>query len=592
MKKALLTMAVLLAVGATEMAQAANQCKRVESFYPTWGVGRMPISSIDWTKIHAIKPSFAYPTPTGGLDVRELESSINIPALISAAHANNTKVILSIGGGGAEKSPRSGYPFIAISAPDAGRTQRMKDFAINVKNYAVAKGFDGIDIDMENWSGHGDTPVVSEAQGLVDILEVLRDTLPPTMSLSTDVMGSWWMKSNYLPTLAKHTDYIHLMTYEFTGGWASSPIAHHARFSEVSSYVAAEKAKYAGEPLVYGLPFYGKTFKDGKNITVSAITHKEAVAGAIRAGVPINSGTYKIGNDVSFFETPDLVKQKATAVLNDPQLIGLFSWEISQDTTDSNSLLLAMSTVLRKCTQLTPSANAGADINTVQGTTINLAGTATDPEGDQMTYHWEQIAGPSITLTNRHTATATFTAPGVVGTTALSFKFWACDTAQACSSDTVDVLVRPLATTNIATNAIATASSTYCSGPFPNLHCYAASRINDGSISTKLGGFDSWANVWSHKDWVQLEWNANVTIVDTALYTSDQGYAIKDYDLQYWNGSAWITFHAVNGNTALVNKFNLPAAIQTKKVRVFGRNGPNVQPGYVRVNELVINGKQ
>lgn len=145
-------------------------------------------------------------------------------------------------------------------------------------------------------------------------------------------------------------------------------------------------------------------------------------------------------------------------------------------------------------------------------------------------------------------------------------------------------------TKNIALTATASASSTYCPSTTSPLHCYFASRINDGSTNTALGGVDSWVNVGGGlPQWVELRWPNKVAIVSTELYTS-AGYPIQDYDLQYWNGIEWAAFNQVRGNTALQNAYTLPTTITTDRVRVLGLKGPGVQLSHVRVNELIVNG--
>jgi hypothetical protein len=145
-------------------------------------------------------------------------------------------------------------------------------------------------------------------------------------------------------------------------------------------------------------------------------------------------------------------------------------------------------------------------------------------------------------------------------------------------------------TQNIAPMATASASSTYCSSPTTPVHCYFASRINDGSTNTTVGGVDSWSNTPGMlPQWIELRWPNKVAVTSTALYTST-GYPIQDYDLQYWNGIEWVVFNEVRGNTALQNSYSLPAAIITDRVRVLGLKGPAVQPAHIRVNELIVNG--
>lgn len=139
---------------------------------------------------------------------------------------------------------------------------------------------------------------------------------------------------------------------------------------------------------------------------------------------------------------------------------------------------------------------------------------------------------------------------------------------------------------NLARLASASASSTYCSSP--GEHCYSAARVNDGSASTTLGGFHSWVNDWgvAMPQWVELTWSSPVTASRVELFTSS-GYVIRDYDIQYWTGSSWVSVATVNGNTSL-QRTHLFGPITTTRLRVLGRRGPDVQPGYVRVNEIEV----
>ncbi|MGE0479615.1 MAG: hypothetical protein AB7Q17_03985 [Phycisphaerae bacterium] len=74
------------------------------------------------------------------------------------------------------------------------------------------------------------------------------------------------------------------------------------------------------------------------------------------------------------------------------------------------------------------------------GETVTLVGQVSDAAGAAPRYSWFQIAGPTVTLTNADTQSATFVAPTVTAT--LEFMFSA-STATASQSDTVRIDVRP-----------------------------------------------------------------------------------------------------------------------------------------------------
>jgi hypothetical protein len=59
-----------------------------------------------------------------------------------------------------------------------------------------------------------------------------------------------------------------------------------------------------------------------------------------------------------------------------------------------------------------PVAIAGVDQSVAEGSPVTLNGGASyDPDGDTFIYTWEQVSGPSVTLTDPHSASPTFTAP-------------------------------------------------------------------------------------------------------------------------------------------------------------------------------------
>jgi microsomal dipeptidase-like Zn-dependent dipeptidase len=141
---------------------------------------------------------------------------------------------------------------------------------------------------------------------------------------------------------------------------------------------------------------------------------------------------------------------------------------------------------------------------------------------------------------------------------------------------------------NLALRAVATASSTFC---VAGGSCYNAARVNDGDTSTQLGDAFSWANdgVAALPQWVELAWSSPVTASRIELYTTT-GYPLRDYDLQYWTGSAWANFSpaaVVTGNTSVTRSHTF-SPVSTTRIRVLGRLGPAIQPGYVRVNEIEV----
>jgi hypothetical protein len=90
-----------------------------------------------------------------------------------------------------------------------------------------------------------------------------------------------------------------------------------------------------------------------------------------------------------------------------------------------------------------PVAEAGSDQTVGEGATVTLDGSAsTDPNGDPVTYHWEQIGGPTVTLSDPNAAQPTFTAPSVSsGGATLTFRLTVDDGTHTSQPDSVDVVI-------------------------------------------------------------------------------------------------------------------------------------------------------
>ncbi|MBP6750452.1 MAG: hypothetical protein KA144_12490, partial [Xanthomonadaceae bacterium] len=151
---------------------------------------------------------------------------------------------------------------------------------------------------------------------------------------------------------------------------------------------------------------------------------------------------------------------------------------------------------------------------------------------------------------------------------------------------TRSVLVTNAAPQNIAPQALAVASSTYCSG-IGTVHCYSPSRANDGSNSTALGGFTSWSNNGgTMPQWLELQWGQLVSISRIDMYTT-AGYELRDYDIEYWNGTSWVKAALIRSNTAAARSTTI-APVQTFRLRILTLYGSTVQPGYARINEIEV----
>jgi hypothetical protein len=148
--------------------------------------------------------------------------------------------------------------------------------------------------------------------------------------------------------------------------------------------------------------------------------------------------------------------------------------------------------------------------------------------------------------------------------------------------------------TNVAlasAGTVASASSTYSS-------YYPVAAVNDNNRKgAGSGGFwkDATSRVWP--DWVQLAFPGSRTISKVIVYSVQNSYTapveptdtltfslygLKAFDVQGWNGSAWVTLASVTANN-LVKRTVTFAPYTTTKLRIVIGNASD---GYARVNEI------
>jgi len=100
MKKLLLLLLLgwLASCGSSDEGQVAKRSKTVVAVYPVWKHTPRTLAAFSWPDFSHIAIASIYPRADGALKTDEAD--LFIESLVSLAHENNKKVIVSIGGAG------------------------------------------------------------------------------------------------------------------------------------------------------------------------------------------------------------------------------------------------------------------------------------------------------------------------------------------------------------------------------------------------------------------------------------------------------------------------------------------------------------
>lgn len=305
-------------------------CPHVFGVWPTWTKAPGP-SPEQLNMMTHLAIAFALPTQDGGLETSSVDAVLET---IKPRLANRTVgLILSIGG-----AVGYGDAFIQISKDEALRAK----FLQNIVTYVADNGFVGVDIDWEYWSKQavqgqgGNDPV--ESQLLVQLLQDLRAVLPDDIMLSADIFAGSYYGPQYLPEMQDDLDFVNLMAFDFTGGWAASNVSHHSDFPTFRLALKdVEDRGFLAENLVVGIPSYGVMFEDGKTDNVKKVpnidiyaAHSQTAEDALKRG--------RVGH--TYFETPRNTEAKIAYALSQG-VKGFFLFDLTQDATHPDWNILA-----------------------------------------------------------------------------------------------------------------------------------------------------------------------------------------------------------------------------------------------------------
>ena len=168
-----------------------------------------------------------------------------------------------------------------------------------------------------------------------------------------------------------------------------------------------------------------------------------------------------------------------------------------------------------------PVVTTDHELTVMEGNPVTLMASATDPDGDTMTYAWTQDSGSKVTLSNPTALTTMFNAPSVGpnGNATLHFTITANDGNGGTGSDSVTVNVISASTYKIAT-----------------LSCGPIIRSHEGGSATLTEAVDNPSNApltyqWAQTSGMLIPISSTTNIAPTVTLPTGSGGSVYAFQL-------------------------------------------------------------
>jgi GH18 family chitinase len=220
-------------------------------YYAAVGDPALPVAAIRWNGLTHVAHASANVNADGTLDLSIWQVSSTAVALVTAAHANSVKVLLTISQAGKTEIQQ------AVSS-------NLSALVTNIMTVVSTYGYDGMDIDWEPFVGS------TNGSSMTALAQALRLALGSRL-LTVDMEDpTWWAanQSNY-----SYFDRLSAMTYGMSGerpvngpAWHNSAL--HCSGSDTYSCLDNMgtlwlNAGVSANKLNLGLPFYGDKWSGG-----------------------------------------------------------------------------------------------------------------------------------------------------------------------------------------------------------------------------------------------------------------------------------------------------------------------------------------
>lgn len=344
-KKMPLKWMIILVLGIFNLSMAQ---KKVIAYIPNWVDLNAFSSTVQYSKLTHINIAFENPDANGYLSFNSGSNTI-----INAAHAQNVKVFVSLGGGAVSEGGaiRDNYFNLITSGNRTAFIQKIYD-------YVIAHNFDGVDMDLEG-------PAINSDYG--GFVIALAAKLHSGGKLISAALSEGYGGANVPASTFAAYDWINIMAYDATGPWQPGNPGQHSPYSmAVNQFNYWTGRGLPASKAIIGLPFYGYGFGASANQGISYAN--------IVAQYPGAENQDQVGNTIYYNGIPT-IKAKTTFAIQNAG--GVMIWELSQDATGAKSLLTAVNQVI---TGSQPPTGTGTLIQAESYT--SMSGVQTEPTTD------------------------------------------------------------------------------------------------------------------------------------------------------------------------------------------------------------------
>ena len=275
----------------------AGRAFKIIGYQPSWAGSA---NAIRYDMLTHINYAFSLPNSDGTL--KPLENGSKLTSIVSLAHPKGVKVMISVGGW----NDGDDSAFHALAANTTARATFVSALGNMVSQYSL----DGVDIDWE----YPETGTETIFTALMTDLRAMLGSKLLTAAVATGSYGGGGITSAAIAVM----DFINIMAYD-------GPDSNHSSYSMATGAIdywankGTPKAK-----IVLGVPFYGRPSYE----TYAQIVARDSTA-----------PTKDVSSGVSYNGIPTIKSKTQLAI---DRGSGIMIWEITQDTTDSTSLLAAI----------------------------------------------------------------------------------------------------------------------------------------------------------------------------------------------------------------------------------------------------------